>query len=98
MTLYHIHLVMARNKEFPDGNLHRGYDIHAPLDADGHLDKQAWEKSPSSSTVMRFWDGERSELGYLVNLRGLYLYSMPLSGTIPSSLSNIIYMREVRSS
>jgi hypothetical protein len=67
MTLYHIHLVMARNKEFPEGNVHRGYDIHAPLDADGHLDTAAWEKSPSSSTVMRFWDGERSELGYLVH-------------------------------
>ncbi|MGJ8572431.1 MAG: hypothetical protein ACSHXI_17210 [Hoeflea sp.] len=67
MTLYHIHLVMARNKEFPEGNLHRGYDIHAPLDADGHLDKGAWEKAPASSTVMRFWDGERSELGYLVH-------------------------------
>lgn len=67
MTLYHIHLVMARNKEFPEGNVHRGYDIHAPLDADGHLDRDAWEKSPSSCTVMRFWDGERSELGYLVH-------------------------------
>jgi hypothetical protein len=43
MTLYHIHLVMARNKEFPEGNVHRGYDIHAPLDQEGHLDKTAWE-------------------------------------------------------
>jgi len=67
MTLYHIHLVMARNKEFPEGNVRRGYDILAPLDAEGHLDKAAWKKSPSSCTVVRFWDGERSELGYLVH-------------------------------
>ena len=67
MSLYHIHLVMARNKEFPEGNVRRGYDIHAPLDADGHLDKAAWEKQPSACTVVRFWDGERSELGYLVH-------------------------------
>lgn len=67
MTLYHIHLVMARNKDFPDGNVHRGYDIHAPLDADGRLDREAWEKVPSACTVIRFWDGERSELGYLVH-------------------------------
>ncbi|WP_322990161.1 MULTISPECIES: hypothetical protein [unclassified Hoeflea] len=67
MTLYHIHLTMARNKEFPEGNPRRGYDIHAPLDAEGHLDQAAWEKSPSSATVTRFWDGERSELGYLVH-------------------------------
>lgn len=67
MTLYHIHLTMARNKEFPEGNARRGYDIRAPLDADGHLDKAEWEKSPSSCTVVRFWDGERSELGFLVH-------------------------------
>ncbi|OCW58109.1 hypothetical protein [Hoeflea olei] len=67
MTLYHIHLVMARNKEFPEGNVHRGYDIHAPLDADGHLDEAAWEKAPAACTVVRFWDGARSELGYLVH-------------------------------
>jgi hypothetical protein len=44
----------------------RAFKLH-PLDADGHLDTAAWEKSPSSSTVVRFWDGERSELGYLVH-------------------------------
>lgn len=66
MSLFHIHLVMARNKAFPEGNLHRGYDILAPLDGEGRLDRQAWEKAPSSATVMRFWDGERSALGHLV--------------------------------
>lgn len=67
MTLYHIRLEMARCKEFPEGNTHRGYDIVAPLDAEGHLDRKAWEKSPASATVMRFWDGERTALGHLVH-------------------------------
>lgn len=69
MTLNHIRLEMARNKEFPEGNVHRGYDITAPLDADGHLDAAAWKKAPSACTVTRFWDGERTALGNLVHHR-----------------------------
>jgi len=67
MTLFHIRLEMARSKEFPDGNVHRGYDIVAPLDQDGRLDPVAWAKAPTMATVMRFWDGERAALGHLVN-------------------------------
>lgn len=69
MTLYHIRLEMARNKEFPEGNRNRGYDIVAPLDEDGRLDKDAWKKAKASATVTRFWDGERAALGQLVHQR-----------------------------
>jgi hypothetical protein len=66
MSLYHIRLEMARNKDFPDGNPARGYDIVAPLDAESRLDRDAWKKAPTSATVTRFWDGERAALGQLV--------------------------------
>lgn len=66
MSLFHIRLEMARNKDFPDGNANRGYDIIAPLDSDGHLDKNAWKKAPTSAHVTRFWDGEHAALGQLV--------------------------------
>ena len=67
MSLFHIRLEMARNKDFPDGNPNRGYDIVAPLDGDGHLDKEAWKRAPNSALVTRFWDGERAALGKLVH-------------------------------
>lgn len=66
MSLYHIRLEMARNKDFPDGNPARGYDIVAPLDAESRLDRDAWKKAPPSATLTRFWDGERAALGQLV--------------------------------
>ena len=74
MTLYHIRLEMARNKDFPEGNVHRGYDIVAPLDADGHLDAAAWKKQPAASTVTRFWDGERTALGSLLHHRNGWVF------------------------
>ncbi len=66
MSHFHIRLEMARNKDFPEGNPARGYDIVAPLDEGGHLDRDAWKKAPTSATVTRFWDGERAALGQLV--------------------------------
>jgi len=66
MSFFHIRLEMARTPEFPKGNPNRGYEFSAPLDKDGHLDKDAWEQSPDKALVTRFWDGERAALGKLV--------------------------------
>lgn len=82
MTQFHIRLEMARNKEFPEGNANRGYDIVAPLDAEGRLDVAAWKKAPSASVVTRFWDGERAALGHLVHHRSGWAFDYDPSTAI----------------
>ena len=50
MAFKKVVLRLARNPGFPDGDTERGYVVHAPLTADGHLDLDAWrqdrEKAP----------------------------------------------------
>lgn len=67
MALSQIHLTLARDAEHPAGDRHCGYQIVAPLDADGHLDPIAWAGHSDACTVTRFWDGEATELGRLVH-------------------------------
>jgi len=57
MTLKSIRLELARNPGFPEGSSAHGYDIMAPLTADGHLDRKAWERVKAQCTVRRFWAG-----------------------------------------
>jgi hypothetical protein len=65
MSLKHIRLELARDREFPGGNPHRGYEFQAPLDADGRLAPDEFAQVRQHCTVTRFWDGERTELGRL---------------------------------
>ena len=60
--LHHITLHLARNKQFPEGSSRYGYDITAPLDAQGHLDQEEWSDKRAYCRVRRFWadEGERS--------------------------------------
>lgn len=54
MTLKRIILRLARNPGFPDGDMHQGYTIVAPLDADGHLQLDEWRENKKDCTVLRF--------------------------------------------
>src|SRR5262245_12941568 len=63
-------LTLARSKEFPVGSARHGYEIVAPLDANGHLDVEAWKKHRDLCKVRRFWAGEPSETGRLVHRPG----------------------------
>ncbi|QKV20318.1 hypothetical protein [Oricola thermophila] len=65
MTLYNVRLEMAREPGFPNGNPNRGYQLVLPLDDEMKIDAAEWKKHPEACTVQRFWDGERTELGYI---------------------------------
>lgn len=68
MTLYRVHLQLARSKEHPDGSNAHGYDFVAPLDGQGHLDAEAWKVSKKACTVRRFQPGQDEEHGHLVHI------------------------------
>lgn len=65
MTLYHIHMTLARTEEFPNGSPAHGYDLVVPLDADMKLDPDAWKAHAKECTVRRFWANEEEQKGFL---------------------------------
>lgn len=65
-----IRLELARTKDHPDGDSRHGYELVAPLDAEGHLDVEAWRHSRAACTVHRFAPGTDDETGRLVHTRG----------------------------
>ncbi|MDJ1159939.1 hypothetical protein QNA08_17125 [Chelatococcus sp. SYSU_G07232] len=65
-----IMLNLARSKEYPEGSARHGYEILAPLDAEGHLDVEAWKAHRDACRVKRFWAGEKTEIGHLVHRPG----------------------------
>ncbi|MFM9942875.1 MAG: hypothetical protein ACKVP7_25650 [Hyphomicrobiaceae bacterium] len=70
MSLKRIRLTLARDHDFPNGSLDRGYDLIAPIDADGHLDAAEWREHRDRCRVRRFWPGQPEEIGRLVHKRG----------------------------
>lgn len=70
MTLRKIRLELARDHDFPDGSRRHGYELVAPLDADGHIDAAAWAKHKARCRVRRFWEGEDDEIGHVVRKPG----------------------------
>jgi len=61
MSLSRIVLRLARNPgtEFAEGDDHRGYTLHAPLNADGKIDGAAFAALKTKATVHHFTpDGE----------------------------------------
>lgn len=69
MTLSTIRLELARTPEFPQGSAARGYEFHAPLTRDGHIDATAFRSSREACTVRRFWPGEADRMGSLHHTR-----------------------------
>jgi hypothetical protein len=65
-----VRLELARDQEFPNGSKERGYDFVAPLDAKGHIDREAWKDTRDFCRVKRFWARERDEVGHVVHKRG----------------------------
>jgi hypothetical protein len=65
-----IRLQLARSKEFPSGSAKHGYQIVAPLDAQGHIDAALWKGHRDHCRVRRFWDGEDDQVGHLVHKPG----------------------------
>ncbi|ACA17976.1 conserved hypothetical protein [Methylobacterium sp. 4-46] len=65
-----ITLTLARCPDFPEGSAGRGYEIVAPLDADGHLDAAQWQARRDHCRVRRFWTGEPDRHGRLIHRAG----------------------------
>ena len=68
-ALKRIRLELARSKEFPAGSTSHGYELVAPLDADGHIDPVLWREYRDHCRVRRFW-GSEEEIGHLLHKPG----------------------------
>ena len=65
-----IRLQLARSKQHPAGSHNHGYQFVAPLDAEGHIDPEAWKAHRDQCRVRRFWQGEEDQTGRLVHKPG----------------------------
>lgn len=65
MPLFHVHMILARTEEYPEGSNAFGYDLVLPLDAEGNLDPEAWKAHKDSCTVRHFAKDEADEHGLL---------------------------------
>lgn len=61
---------LARSSEHPNGSDRHGYDLVAPLDAQGKIDADAWRARRGACRVRRFWHGEPDQIGHLVHRAG----------------------------
>ncbi|MDO1558610.1 hypothetical protein Q0812_04105 [Brevundimonas sp. 2R-24] len=67
---HHIHLELAREPSAPGGDARLGYDVVAPLTAEGRLDVDGCRADPDRCRVRRFRDGETEDVGVLRSRRG----------------------------
>ena len=67
MTLMKLRLELAREPEHPAGSPLHGFEIVAPLNADGLLDLDEWRDKKSHCLVRRFWQGEGDRHGTLTH-------------------------------
>jgi hypothetical protein len=65
-----IRMNLARSTDFPGGSDRHGYELVAPLDADGHIDPGEWHSHRENCRVIRFWAGESDRVGRLVHKPG----------------------------
>lgn len=63
----HIRLLLAREKGHPGGDGEHGYDIVAPLDADGRIDAEVFKAHRDLCRVRRFRPDEDDAVGKLVH-------------------------------
>lgn len=62
-------LELARNPGAPEGDSGHRYVFRAPVDAEGFLDRSAWDAARTFCTVKKFEHGEESESGLLILTR-----------------------------
>lgn len=60
-----IRLLLARERGHPGGDPDAGYDILAPLDADGHLMASEWKSHQTACRVRRFGASGTDRIGRL---------------------------------
>jgi len=69
-TFQHIRLELAREAGHPQGDAGSGYDLVAPLDAEGRLDLDAAKAEPDRCHVRRFVDDATTATGHLRHTTG----------------------------
>jgi len=60
-----IRLPLAREPGHPTGSKEEGYDILAPLSAEGHIDATDWKRHQTACRVRHFRSGEQDRIGRL---------------------------------
>lgn len=80
MSLKRVRLELAREPGHPEGSADFGYEIVAPLKADGHLDVEEWRKDKSVCTVHRFWENEDDRHGLLTHTGKNWRFHYPSDG------------------
>lgn len=61
----HVRLVLAREKDAPQGDSRNGYDLLVPLDDDSRLDPAEWKAHRAACRVRRFQPGQADMIGVL---------------------------------
>src|SRR3546814_6797976 len=93
MPLKTIRLELARHPDHPEGSSRHGYELQAPLQADGHLDEAAWHSLHRTvqMPVRRFWSGDDDRSGELVHTRHGWAFSYaPRSEEHTSELQSLM--------
>ena len=65
-----IRLHLAREPGHPEGSAINGYDLVAPLDAEGRLDPTLWKSHRDRYRFVRYRPGADREAGHLVHRPG----------------------------
>lgn len=68
--LQRVRLELARCPEFPQGSHEHGYDMIVPINAEGHIDADAWKLLRDRCRVKRFWGDEPDEVGHVIHKPG----------------------------
>lgn len=70
VPLQRIRLELARDPDFPSGSREHGYDLIAPLDADGHISAAGWKADRDHCRVRRFWGHDGEQVGHILHKPG----------------------------
>jgi hypothetical protein len=70
IRLRKIRLELARSKGHAEGSPGDGYEFVAPLDADNHIDVEAWKRERELCFVHRIEKGVTTERGLLMHRAG----------------------------
>jgi hypothetical protein len=66
-ALRRISLMLARERQHPQGDDRHGYDLYLPLAPDGRIDAQGYRANPAACRVRRFRPGEPDRHGRIVH-------------------------------
>jgi hypothetical protein len=70
-----IRLELARAARFPQGSASRAYLLHLPVDENGLIEEEVFDRTPALATVRRHWPSERDRSGYVIRRGKDWLFS-----------------------